>query len=274
MKTLKERYEDSARVAQAWITKRTGFKLEKKLIKDDWLRQTYGDLMNKYQEKGYISKVDPTTSVEQEGFLPLSPVVRNDRETTKGDRVKGILNSDEILQAENYHIKRAQGESFEEDIKRLYRGKAVRSNSVLSTMLPKIDEDGLLRMTGRLSLIEVLPYHVRYPISLPRKHDVTRLVVKQYHEKGNHAVGTNHSLSLISEKFWIIHGREEVREYERNCVVGKRNSVKPATQVMAPLPKQRVRTSLRAFSKVAVDYGEPFFTVQGKRKMRAKRYLC
>lgn len=95
---------------------------------------------------------------------------------------------------------------------------------------------------------------------MPRKHAVTRLVVKQYQEKGNHAVGTNHLLSLISEKFWIIHGREEVREYERNCVVGKRNSVKPAAHAMAPIPKQRVSTSLRVLSKVAVDYGGPFYT--------------
>lgn len=129
---------------------------------------------------------------------------------------------------------------------------------MLSTILPKIDEDGLLRMTGRLNLIEVLPYNVRFPIILPRKHAVTRLVVKQYHEKGNHAMGTNHLHSLISEKFWIIHGREEMREYERNCVVCRKNSAKPATQVMAPLPKNRVSVSLRAFSKIAVDYAGPF----------------
>lgn len=57
--------------------------LEKRLKRDDWLRQAYVDVMNKYQDKGYIRKVDPTTSVEQEWFLPHFPVVRKDRESTK-----------------------------------------------------------------------------------------------------------------------------------------------------------------------------------------------
>ncbi len=43
---------------------------------------------------------------------------------------------------------------------------------------------------------------------------------------------------------------------------------------MAPLPKSRLQLPLRAFDRVGTDYGGPFFTKQGRRKPRAKRYMC
>ena len=43
---------------------------------------------------------------------------------------------------------------------------------------------------------------------------------------------------------------------------------------MAPLPISRLRKSLQAFTRTAVDFGGPFITVQGQGKRCAKRYLC
>ena len=43
---------------------------------------------------------------------------------------------------------------------------------------------------------------------------------------------------------------------------------------MAPLPAARLKTSLRAFARSAVDFAGPFTTVQGRGKRREKRYLC
>ena len=43
---------------------------------------------------------------------------------------------------------------------------------------------------------------------------------------------------------------------------------------MAPLPLNRLTTSLRAFTKVAVNFGGPFMAIQGRRKPRQKRHLC
>ena len=43
---------------------------------------------------------------------------------------------------------------------------------------------------------------------------------------------------------------------------------------MAPLPLNRLTTSLRAFARVGVDFAGPFITVQGRGKRRQKRYLC
>ena len=43
---------------------------------------------------------------------------------------------------------------------------------------------------------------------------------------------------------------------------------------MAPLPLNRLETSLRAFTKVAVDFGGSFITIQGRGRRREKCYLC
>ena len=43
---------------------------------------------------------------------------------------------------------------------------------------------------------------------------------------------------------------------------------------MASLPTSRLKTSLRAFSRAAVDFAGPFLTIQGREKRREKRYLC
>ena len=43
---------------------------------------------------------------------------------------------------------------------------------------------------------------------------------------------------------------------------------------MAPLPTTRLRFPHRAFSRVSVDFGVPFITVQGRGRRRKKRWLC
>ena len=43
---------------------------------------------------------------------------------------------------------------------------------------------------------------------------------------------------------------------------------------MAPLSMARLQTSLKAFTRTAVDFGGPFRRIQGRGKRREKRYLC
>ena len=131
-----------------------------------------------------------------------------------------------------------------------------------------------MRCDGRLKYAEFLPQDARFPIILPRNNCVTKLIVKHYHEKNDHAGGTNQLLAALSNRFWIISGREVIWEWEKECSECQRRKAKAAKQIMAPLPQIRLRFSLRAFAQTAVDYGGPFITVQGRRTRRQKRYLC
>lgn len=131
-----------------------------------------------------------------------------------------------------------------------------------------------MRCDGRLQHAEFLSYDVRYPVILPRKSWVTKLIVKEYHENGKHAAGTNQTLAALSTRYWILSAREAIREWEKECAECRRRKSKPCQQIMAPLPTSRLKMSLRAFARSAVDFAGPFITVQGRGKRREKRYLC
>ena len=190
------------------------------------------------------------------------------------DRCTGDITYQEMADAETAIIRETQRQAFSEECNALTNQRPIPLNSKLLTLKPVIDEEGLLRSDGRLTYAEYLPFDVRYPIILPRKHWVTKLIVKNFHEQSNHSAGTNHTLSKISARFWIMQGREEIREWEAECFECRRRKTKAARQIMAPLPKIRLKLPLRAFARTAVYYAGPFITVQGRGKKRMKRYLC
>ncbi len=88
--------------------------------------------------------------------------------------------------------------------------------------------------------------------------------------------GVNQTLVELSSRFWVMKGREAVREFQKGCMTCRRRDAKPARQIMAPLPKVRLdlRQPLRAFTTVGIDFGGPYYTKQGRGKSQAKRYLC
>ena len=89
-----------------------------------------------------------------------------------------------------------------------------------------------MRCDSRLKYAEFLSHDARFQIILPRKHQVTKLIVKYFHEEGNHASGTNQTLAVLSTRFWIISGREEIREWEKECNECRRRKAKAAKQIM------------------------------------------
>ena len=70
--------------------------------------------------------------------------------------------------------------------------KKIPSNSKVVSLYPRLESDSVWKA-------EFLPCDVRYPIILPRKNWVTKLIVKHYQ-----------SLSSLSTRFWIIAAREEI----------------------------------------------------------------
>ncbi|KAL9966671.1 hypothetical protein ACROYT_G024783 [Oculina patagonica] len=176
-----------------------------------------------------------------------------------------ILLPTEISEAETMWIKQAQMQAF----------PGGESEGLLTRLNPKSDGEGLLRMDGRLRFADHLPYDTRHPILLPKDHAVTRLVIVDAHERLGHGTGVEHVLTELRSRFWIVKGRRMVRNVIEACAECRRRfSTKIGNQMMAPLPKSRLQSSLRAFEKVGVDYGGPFLTKQGRGKTRAKRYLC
>ena len=107
---------------------------------------------------------------------------------------------------------------------------------------------------------------------LPKKHHITRLVIADVHDRCRHA-GVNHVLAQVRSRYWVIDGRQEVKNWDQECKSCERRRAKPAAQIMAPLPTSRLGMPMRAFAKCCVDYAGPFVT-KITRRVSAKRYLC
>ena len=177
----------------------------------------------------------------------------------------------EVKNAEDWFIRSAQDEHFAEEYRLLKKGKGI----LLICLQPTMDDYGIKRCNSRMVNAEFLPIKTTDPVILPRTSWVTELIIKQYHEDGHHSTGTNHTLAVLSATYRIISARQVIREVEKDCVVCRRRKAKLATQVMAPLlPEVRLKMSLRPFTNAAVDYTEPFITIQGRSIRRAKRNLC
>ena len=190
------------------------------------------------------------------------------------ERLSESLSLEEVENAEILIIREAQQAAFTEEYRALQENKLISKKSRLKTLVPLLDEDGLIRCDGRLRFAEFLPYNTRFPIILPRGSWTTKLIVKHFHEAGHHVSGTNHILANLSTKYWIPAAREEIRQWENECNECKRRKARVAQQIVAPLPLVRLRLPLRAFARVSVDYGGPLITVQGRGKRREKRWLC
>ena len=145
----------------------------------------------------------------------------------KEQRYNGELQSEEFEDAEVHIIHRMQRIVFKEEYLLISSGKKLPNNSKLLYLNPVIDEDGLIRSNGRLEYADYLSYETKHPIIIPRKNWVTKLIVKMHHEKVRH-FGTNQTLSSLSTKYWILQGREEIREWEKECQMCRRKKAKVA----------------------------------------------
>ena len=81
-------------------------------------------------------------------------------------------------------------------------------------------------------------------------------------------------LNKLNERFWIPKVSSIIKRYCRECIMCRRMNAKGGFQLMAPIPKFRWKQIGKAFSITAVDYAGPFETVNGRGKIRNKRWMC
>ena len=121
------------------------------------------------------------------------------------------LTPTELDRAEKLWVKQAQLERFPMEMQESKSGKEVSMQSHLKALTPVVDEYGVLRVGGRLTRAQ-LPHDAAYPMILPKKHHITRMIVADVHNRRRHA-GVNHVLAQVRCRYWIIDGRQEVKNW-------------------------------------------------------------
>ena len=193
---------------------------------------------------------------------------------SKKERVSGELTANELQGVEEIIIREAQMEVYCQEITALKEKKSLHKRSSILNLTP-IWKDGLLLSNTRLRYSEDLSEEIKYPIILPKRHPVTKLIVKYHHESEGHRMGVNFTLNHLRERYHVVHGREMVKRTAKECTTCKRRFTgKPGVQQMAPLPNIRLELTMKPFTNCAVDFAGPYLTKQGRGKTRTKRYLC
>ncbi|XP_039439556.1 uncharacterized protein LOC120420555 [Culex pipiens pallens] len=196
-----------------------------------------------------------------------------------GSSVRVPLQQNEYERAEQYLMRMAQTEDYIDEMKVLTRNKnrptnqwiALEKSSPLYQLTPLVDENGLIRMEGRLEQAEFLPFDMRFPVILPKNNRITELIVQDYHERCGH--GYRQSVkNKLRQLYYIPKVDAVVRRIESACVWCEAHRKRPTIPRMASLPVQRLTPYLRPFSYVGVDYLGPFDVSVGRRS--EKRWIA
>ncbi|XP_065086854.1 uncharacterized protein LOC135708681 [Ochlerotatus camptorhynchus] len=173
----------------------------------------------------------------------------------------------ELDRAQTIYIRHVQQQYFREELDRLRQQVEVSSHSSLHQLKPFLDEEGVLRVGGRLQQSS-LSYDVRHPILIPRHSILTSFLLNHDHIVHHHC-GPQTLLAVSRRRFWIISGSSAARKVYRQCVTCARAKSTPKYQQMGQLPSDRVQPN-PPFAVTGVDYAGPV-SIVGRRTRGAKQ---
>ncbi|XP_017468539.1 PREDICTED: uncharacterized protein LOC108360659 [Rhagoletis zephyria] len=224
-----------------------------------------------------------TVNIDNAMFTKFSSLVRltrvvgwilrfqNNCRKDASEKRSGGLSALEIKSAEIAIISSVQRQSFADEYCALIAEKQVERSSPLRTLTPMLDEEGVIRVGGRIDAAVAIPPHSRRPIILPKRHHVTALVVDYYHKIWKHQ-NESTIVAEIRRRYWIPQIRTEVRRAMKKCPVCIKEKAKPNPPQMGQLPPDRLTPFVRPFTYVGLDYMGPFTVAIGRRS--EKRWIA
>ncbi|XP_051176505.1 uncharacterized protein LOC127291418 [Leptopilina boulardi] len=178
------------------------------------------------------------------------------------------LTVNHYTRAETSLFKEVQRQSFQKEISAIRKRNQVEKNSSIKSLMPKLDSDGLIRVCGRIPSNSRLEIE-NEPIILDGNHQITRLLIKEYHIRMKHG-NNNTVINELRQRFWITKLRATLKSIVTKCVFCKLRREKPKTPLMGNLPEARLAYHLRPFTHCGVDYFGPMWVAVGRR--REKRW--
>lgn len=161
---------------------------------------------------------------------------------------------------------------FSDDINKLKNDE--NCSPALQKLKPFLDENGLIRVGGRLTYA-ALNYTQKHPCVLPRHDHVVDSLIDYYHRKYLHA-GPELLMSLLRNQYWILAARRIIRHRIHKCNTCFRAKPRPSFPIMADLPVFRVNQVDKPFTHTGCDYAGPlqYTPVRGRGVKSRKAWLC
>ncbi|XP_011859787.1 PREDICTED: uncharacterized protein LOC105557209 [Vollenhovia emeryi] len=188
-------------------------------------------------------------------------------------KYSGYLTAGEIAMSRERWVRIAQAHDFSQEIACLRNDRQLPARSPLLSLRPFLDQDGLLRVGGRLRQA-LLSFDEKHPIILAKKSHLSLLLVREAHANSLHG-GPQLTRSLLLRRYWILQANSLVRSVIHGCVRCTRFRGVVANQQMGHLPAERTRPS-RPFLFTGVDYAGPLAirTTKGRGHKSIKGYIC
>ena len=177
---------------------------------------------------------------------------------------------EELKEAETKCVRHVQATTYAKEIAELSKKPEdkkvpqVNADSDLRSLRPVLVDD-ILRVGGRLKHSD--PNLVNaHPIILPRKHPLSHLLIRREHIKAH--LGTEWTLSMLRQSYWIIGARHTLRQLRQKCCTCHKNFSPPHAQIMADLPPERCNIVPFAFTHSGVDLFGPFYVKVGRAQVK------
>lgn len=181
------------------------------------------------------------------------------------------LSAAEIHHARRYWIRKSQQESFSSEYQRLMKGRQVFRCSRLQKLVPLMDVDNIMRITGRLNKVKAITCLETQPILLCYKSRVARRITEEAHRNLCHG-GAQLTMQYLRQRYWIVGMGILVNSVIHQCVICTRYRQATARQLMADIPRTRLIPG-PAFENCGVDYAGPI-TIRESRNVTNKAYIA
>ncbi|XP_033729155.1 uncharacterized protein LOC117318258 [Pecten maximus] len=153
-------------------------------------------------------------------------------------------------------IREVQNKFYGTEIECLKAGNPISKNSNILSLSPVLDEDGLLRVGGRMCRAQI-PLSQKNPVLIPGKAYIAKLVIMDCHEKVSHQ-GRHFTEGMVRQSgYWITGGKRLIYQLLSQCVKCKKLRGKMCQQRMADLLDARL-TPAPPFTYVGVDVFGPW----------------
>lgn len=164
-------------------------------------------------------------------------------------------------------IRLIQETQFEDEISTLQAGFPIHASSKLRQLDPYLDENGILRVGGRLEYSRYT-LQLKHPMIVPH-HPLTRIICEHYHRMCSHQGRMTTINILRANGIHIVKGTTLVSSVIYNCVTCRKLRGPLLSQKMSPLPHVRSE-ELPPFTHVGYDCFGPMTVKDGRKAV--KRY--
>ncbi|XP_037931278.1 uncharacterized protein LOC119666075 [Teleopsis dalmanni] len=151
----------------------------------------------------------------------------------------------------------------------LVKDEFVPKTHNLTSLTPFVDEEGVIRVGGRVSS-STLQFDAIHQMILPNNDPLVKLLVEKIH-KNNYHCGAQALLAQVRQRFWPLKGKSLMRAVIQQCLRCRRARPIVYNQIMGNLPGHRVQPA-RPFLSTGVDYCGSIwvhYKTRGKRPQKA-----